>query len=149
MRIVASLLSLLFPVSAVQADMYKCVNEHGRATYSNVQTKGCVRIIASPRTTPSEGGSTRATVPSGRNSATPSDFPRVDSRTQRTRDDGRRRILDTEMVNEQKSLDEARRVLVDREGQSASSKELQAGRDRIALHERNIEAIRKELSAIK
>lgn len=118
--------------ASASADMYKCLDASGHATYSNVQAKGCTRIVRSLPPAPA-GAPVRQVVP-GVKPGTPADFPRVDPATQRARDDGRRRILDTELAHEQRALDEARR--------------LGAG-DRIALHERNIEALRKEIGNLR
>jgi hypothetical protein len=58
----------------------------------------------------------------------------VDGAIQRSRDDGRRRILEAELANETNLLAEAR-------SKSASAD--------IPLHEKNIEALRAELARVR
>jgi chromosome segregation ATPase len=101
----------------------------------------------------------------------------VDPQLQKTRDDGRRRILDNELDREEKSLADARKVLTEeqqnptliaavrvaQEAADPTPSELvefrknidkASGRIRglqatVVEHEKNIEAIKKELGALK
>jgi hypothetical protein len=139
----AFLLIGLSASATVSADIYKCVDRAGHATYSNVQARGCTRIVASPREPAPPAA--RQVVP-GAKPGTPADFPRVDPATQRVRDDDRRRILDTELASEGRALEEARRHLS--EVQASGVNPTQA-RARVTLHERNIEALRKEIANLK
>lgn len=159
MRVI--LLSLLLFAGSAQADIYKCVEDDGRVTYSNVQSKGCSRLNVGPANTvppPKSAGSGNGRT------ATPGDFPRVDPDTQRSRDDERRKILDRELANEQTALDVARKQLTEQEGLVMAGERnvggrgingakveqrLQPFRDKIALHERNIEALRKEIANLR
>ena len=148
-----------------QAEIYKCVEESGRVTYSNAQSKNCTRLnVGPPNAVPSPKPSASPNASSnGSRNASPGDFPRVDSGTQRARDDDRRRILDQEMANEQSALEAARKSLLDEEGKiqyqrnvspnsvsaAQANVRLQQHRDQIALHERNIEALRKEIANLR
>jgi len=90
-------------------------------------------------------------------SQTPSDFPRVEGKTQRERDDVRRKILEDELHTEEQALAEAQQAL--QEGESTrlgTERNYQRYLDRVQtlksnvdLHEKNVSAIRKELSALK
>jgi hypothetical protein len=143
MRQAVTLVGLLLAATAAPADIYKCIDGSGHATYSNVQARGCTRIVASPRE--SVPAPARQVVP-GAKPGTPADFPRIDPATQRVRDDDRRRILDAELASEEKALAEAKRQFA--EIQASGANPTQA-RDRVALHERNLQALRKEIGNLK
>lgn len=149
----------LFVAFDACAEIYKCVESGGRVTYSNVQSKDCARLnigppnsLAAPRTSVSPRG------------VSPSEFPRIDPGTQRNRDDERRRILDQELASEQAALAAARKTLSDQEvivlpdernvagrgiNNAKIEQRVQPFRDKIALHERNIEALRKEIANLR
>ena len=164
--------------TAAVADIYKCTDAAGHVTYSNAATKGCSRLVSS-------AGSEAPAAPAGKAAskpavASPAGFPRVDGQTQRARDDERRRILDGEFQNEQKSLEEAKKELAEAEaipqpgernatqrcvplpngGQSCSAvpsginrakveERVQPLKDKVSLHERNLEALKKEIANLK
>jgi len=116
-----------FAMNAAQAEIYKQVDEQGRVTYSNVPMKGATKLNLEPLNT----------VPATRPKtgvASPSSFPKVDGDTQKKRDDTRRKILEEELAAEEKLLTEA-----------TTQKDATA----IALHEKNVAALKKELSNIK
>ena len=74
------------------------------------------------------------------------------SETQKNRDGDRRYILEQEVDTEKKNLDEARKSLSDQLATApagASPERTQPTRDRIALHERNLDALRREISNLK
>jgi hypothetical protein len=161
MRYPLLLLVTFLPLATVQADIYKCVGEGGHVTYSNVLAKRCSRVV---RTGPAEASSGEAASASPDSSANPvapgrppaatnaksgtPGFPKVDPATQRVRDDDRRRILDNEMAAEQRSLDEARKALAGQES-TRPANEVQGLKDKVALHERNVEALRKEIANLR
>ena len=84
-------------------------------------------------------------------------FPKVDGETQKKRDDERRRILETELATEQQQLEEAKQKLAEQEAVRTGDERnyqrfldrVQPFRDTVANHERNIEAIRREISNLK
>ena len=85
--------------------------------------------------------------------ATPGDFPRVDGDTQRGRDGDRRKILEQELATEQLNMDKARKSLAEgeakRQGDEKSYQKSQGLKDDVALHERNVEALKRELANLK
>ena len=101
----------------------------------------------------------RKAAPSGKSSTpTPAGFPKVDAETQRTRDDMRRKVLTDELSAEEKLLAEARRDYNSGAPTPLPEEQANASRyqDRIArlrqavqLHERNVEALKKELGAAR
>lgn len=94
---------------------------------------------------------------------TPATFPKVDDNAQKARDNDRRRILEGELATEQASLEQARKDLVQQEANPQPEERVKGGafngakveerlqpyKDKVALHERNIEAIQKELAKLR
>lgn len=141
-------LSIGLMATAVRADIFKCVNSEGHITYSNVATKNCKTLTLDPIPPASKGN---AKAPS------PATFPKVDDATQKARDTDRRRILESELATEQKSLEDAKKQLAEQEeirtGDERNYQKvldrLQPYKDRVALHERNVTAIKKEISNLR
>ena len=163
---------LCFPIALLflaaqpaQADvMYQCVDQDGHKSFSNIKSseKGA-------RCTAMDLGTPAPPPPAAKSSAktpTPSTFPKVDDNAQKARDNDRRRILESEMAAEQKNLEQAKKDLAEQEATVLPSERMQfkggAGisggkveeriqpyRDKVALHERNIEAIQKEISNLR
>lgn len=157
---------LLLAALPAQADvMYQCVDESGHKSFSNIKSsdKGA-------RCTAMDLGTAAAPPPPAAKAAartpTPGTFPKVDDGAQKARDNDRRRILDSELAAEQRNLEQARKDLADQEATVLPSERMQfkggggiSGgkveervqpyRDRVALHERNIEAIQKEISKLR
>ena len=67
------------------------------------------------------------------------------------RDSDRRLILEQELAGEQRKLEQARKELAEQEAvRGGNSAERTAPyRDRVAVHERNLQAIQKELSGLR
>jgi hypothetical protein len=129
----------------VSNGMYRCQTQSGTAFF-NV-----------PGMTPPSTGS-RTTGKAAASTPTPAGFPRVDTATQKGRDDVRRKVLSEELSSEEKLLAEARAAYAD--GAPAPLPEERADaakyqqriarlRQAVGLHERNIEALRKEIASIK
>lgn len=139
--VIAVILALV--VMPAQADIYKFVDEDGHVTYSNTARPGAKRIItdrASPKPT-ATSSSPRARASSN---PTPASFPRVDTATQRQRDDVRRNLLVNELKAEEKLLATARSALSGKQGPDAAKLT-----ESVRLHEKNIEMLNKELAHIK
>ena len=138
------------PLRLTGSEMYKCTSKSGNTAYFNVPDAPA-ETASSARTSAAASAATRsATVP------TPSSFPRVDAGTQKSRDDLRRRVLMDELASEEKLLAEARGALGD--GSPAPLPEEKASaqkyadrltrmRQAVQLHERNVEALKRELGA--
>jgi hypothetical protein len=125
--------------AVVEGETYRCMTKSG-AAYFNVP--------GVPGTPARSGGS----------SATPSGFPKVDAGTQKGRDDLRRKVLTEELATEEKLLADARAAYgngappVTPEEQAVPQKyadRLARLRQAVALHEKNIEALKKELAATR
>lgn len=134
---------------------YLCKDENGRSTYTNVKEemagKKCTAVSREVSVVP--------VVPPPKSSATttPANFPRVDTATQKSRDEGRRKILQNELVSEQKMIKDAQQTLSEQEqlrsGEERNfakvSERLQPYKDKIDQHQKNIEALQKELTNLK
>lgn len=139
-------LPLLLPFAATANTLYKCTDNSGAVLYTNQKTtkKNCtVLSYQAPPAAPAAGGAKTnpATMP------TPGDFPRVSGAEQKTRDGDRRAILDKELANEQQNLEKAKKTLFDAGNQPPDK--LRPLRDTVALHERNIESLKKELGNLR
>ena len=92
--------------------------------------------------------------PAPNSQPSPPGFPRVDAATQKGRDELRRKVLQDELATEEKLLLESRSAYANGAPPALADeqKEPQRYADRIArlrqsvqLHERNVEALRREL----
>ncbi len=149
--------------TAAYADIWECLDESGNKRFTNIkaEAKGCKLLVVAPTNTiaiprpPSKGASGEPTK--GATGSTPANFPKVDSDTQKQRDNDRRRILDQELANEQKLLDQARKDLNDQESQRLGSERnyqrvlerLEPYKKKVKLHEDNIANLRRELAGTK
>jgi hypothetical protein len=158
---------LLLAAPPAQADvMYQCVDESGHKSFSNIKSseKGA-RCTAMDLGSPAQPPPAAKPAPAAR-TPTPGTFPRVDDNAQKARDGDRRRILESELAAERKNLEQAKKDLAEQEvtvlpeermqykgggGISGGKVEarVQPYRDKVALHERNIEAIQKEISKLR
>lgn len=145
------LLPCLVYAGYAQADIYKLVDKDGNVTYSNTPIKDGKKLDLAPLNT---------TAPY---QASDSDVTQVKKATQKRRDEDRRRILQDELTAEEKALADARQNLKDAQdnpqvshvngktfrnvaGQDAA---VQSAQDQVTLHERNVEALKTELSQVK
>lgn len=159
MSIARSLL-LILPLTfapLAHATVYKCIDADGGVTYTNDRTlaRDCTPLTTDlpVSSVPAPQPRSPATQPPG---ATP-DFPRVSPDAQRARDDTRRQILESELAVEEAALKDARAALAEQESIRLGSERnyqrvldrLQPFKDKVELHERNIEALRRELRGLK
>jgi hypothetical protein len=133
--------------SVVEGNTYRCVTESGAFSYFNVpgSSEPLAPAGAAPRVN-------RAVTPA------PAGFPKVDSATQKGRDDIRRKVLGDELASEEKLLVEARAAYADgapvplaEERNDAEKYRARIARLRqaVSVHERNIEALRKEIGSTR
>ena len=141
-------------VGVVYADVYKCVDESGRLTYTNDKPapgqKGCTLLSR-------DQAVTAVPMPKKAATATPSSFPRVDDATQKGRDNDRRKILEQELVSEEALLEAAKKEVVSQEGVRNGDEKnfqkvidrLQPFRDKVKQHETNIAKLKTEINNIR
>jgi hypothetical protein len=154
MMILRTLLLLLTSAlaSVAHAEIYKCVDEDGRVTYTNDRGlgRGCTQMSEDQPVS-------SVPLPAPRPQATPSGFPRVAPDAQRARDDTRRQVLEKELQAEEAALAEARQALAEQEAIRLGNERnyqkvldrLQPFKDKVELHQRNIEALRKEIGSLR
>jgi hypothetical protein len=136
-----------------QAEIYKSVDAEGHVTYSSTPSRGAKKLGLEPLASPSyPSRESSSYTPRARNNSSPSDFPKVDSSTQKSRDITRRRILADELATEEKLLTEARAN--QKQGEAFRNDEkfdgkLHALQEEVTLHEKNVSALKTELSNIK
>lgn len=137
---------LLLPFSAGASTLYKCTDDSGVVLFTNQKTakKNCT-VLSQQTPAPTSGGS--GTRPRASATPTPGDFPRVSGNEQKARDSDRRAILDKELANEQQNAEKAKKALLDAGNQPVDK--LQPLRDTVALHERNVESLKKELGNLR
>jgi hypothetical protein len=136
----------------VEGSTYKCYTRSGAYSYFNVPDAEGRRQEPVTRRVPAPAGSAPAAP------APQTVLPRVDAATQRSREDMRRKVLSDELAAEEKLLGEARSAY----GNGAPSplpeekSDADKYRQRIArlrqaveLHERNIDALKRELAGTR
>jgi hypothetical protein len=128
-----------------QAEIYKSVDAEGHVTYSSTPSKGAKKLGLEPLLAPSHSERVR-------NNASPSNFPKVDSSTQKNRDSTRRKILADELATEEKLLAEARANQKQSEASRNDAKsegKLHSLQEEVTLHEKNVSALKTELSNVR
>ena len=160
-RRLAVFLALALLQSVAWAETCKYLDSEGRVIYSNTPNsppKGATKVkcfeVPSPKSAPAN---TRNPDSKPANSDTKAKPPRVSEDTQKTRDDERRRILEQEIADETKQLAQAKEQLAAQEAVRSGNERnyarflerVQPYRDAVATHERNIEAIKREIANLK
>jgi hypothetical protein len=152
--------SLLGPIARAQNEIFLCVDDDGRKTYTNTgNTKGCKRQEISPVTTvPAPRLPPRTMVGNGAEQrATPANYPRVDTETQRSRDGDRRRILEDELRAEEERVARLREEFnngePERRGDERNyaryQERVQRMQEDIQRGENNIIALRREITSLR
>lgn len=152
-----ALVVVLMQQAHAQTDVFLCVDDRGNKEYKNTgATKGCkkidlagVTVIAAPRRTP-----VIATTASVKPSSNSGDFPRIDSTTQKTRDNDRRQILLDELKTEEGKLSGLKKDfnggeperLGDERNFAKYQERVGAMKEDIGRTEKNIEALKREIS---
>lgn len=148
----------LVAATAAADTLYKCTTSDGRIVYTNQKSYGNCQILSQDKPV-----STFSPPPPKPRQASPADFPRIEGSQQKSRDADRRAILEQELANEQRQLEAAKKTLTEQENTIAPEDRIVGGginlarreerlkelRDKVQLHERNIEALRKELANLK
>ena len=156
MRIAVASVAMCLGMAAgpLRADMWECEEPGGGKRFTNIKSdaKGCKQLTITPNvvTAPPPGAK-------GASSPTPGGFPKVDPQVQLQRDNDRKKILETELINEEKNLQSAKRDLAEQENtRLGSERNAQRMLDRIEpfqkkvkLHEDNIGNLKKELANIR
>lgn len=164
--IIAGWALLALAAFPARAETCKYEDAEGRIVYSNVPMKGAKKVMCFEPLEP-------VPPPKQKKKAQgPADFPKVDRSQQKQRDDSRRKILEEELLAEEARLADARRALEEGKQTPEVSTRQVAGPDgrattqtfrnlpkyeakvkalenEVQLHERNVEALKKELGNLK
>ncbi len=160
MRSALGVVLLLAVAGPLRADIYECEEPGGGKRFTNIKSeaKGCRQLTVTPNVvSPPPPGGAAAPRGSDARSPTPEGFPKVAPQVQQTRDNDRKKILETELINEERNLQNAKRELTEQENtRLGSERNAQRMLDRIEpfqkkvkLHEDNIANLRKELSNLR
>lgn len=159
----ALLLAPLITLSA-HAQVFKCTDAAGSVLYTNNKNegRGCTPLktdlpVSSVPAPPKRQPSTSGGNGGGTTTSAGGGFPRVTPDAQKARDDTRKQILATELATEEKALAEAQAALTEQESIRLGNEKnyqkaldrIQPYKDKVELHQRNIEALRKEMQSIK
>lgn len=136
-------LAMAAPCGLAQGQVYKCPDASGRPTYTNVKRdtvgKKCTLVSKEVQVFPAQ-------VPNRDKSAAAVD-----------RNQNRRKILESELQNEQQLLSDARQKLTEQEGvrqgdernYARVQERLKPYQEAVDLHSKNIEQLRGELGRLK
>jgi hypothetical protein len=164
--VLAGWAALTLAAGAARAETCKYQDAEGRIIYSNVPMKGAKKVMCFEPLAPVPAPAQK------RKAQGPADFPKVDRGQQKQRDEGRRRILEEELLAEESRLADARKAL--EEGKQTPEvytrqvtgpdgrlttqtlrnvpkyeAKIRALENEVELHERNVEALRKELGNLR
>jgi hypothetical protein len=139
-----------------RADIFLCVDAQGRKELTDTNRPGCKPLDvpgAIPAPKRGSGGGRASSTPV----ATPAGFPKVDSAQQKERDANRREILEAELAQEERKLNELRKEFnngePERQGGEKNYAKYQERvaqlKEAISRTEKNIEALRREIGNIK
>ncbi len=141
-------------VLPAHADVFKCVGPDGHVTYTNDKSnaRGCKTLSSEMPVSSVPGPAAAPAKPANAGGG----FPSVSGDQQKARDGERRRILEAELDTESKSLEAARKALAEGEAVRLGDERnyqkyldrIQGLKDNVSLHERNVDALRKELSKL-
>ncbi|MDB5838598.1 MAG: hypothetical protein JWQ23_550 [Herminiimonas sp.] len=156
---------MLFAAAAVagyaqaQSEVFVCVGSNGTREYKNTgETKGCKRVdlqgvamIPAPASVPYKKPAVQTV--SAKTTSSPADFPRIDSGTQKARDNDRMQILADELKSEEKKLAALKQEYNNGEPERRGDERNYAKyQDRLAVMkedlnrtEKNIEALKREM----
>ncbi|MFI4940841.1 MAG: DUF4124 domain-containing protein [Burkholderiales bacterium] len=155
-----SALIILFAVigaAYAESDVYLCIGENGSKEYRNTgSTKGCKKVDL-PGLTLIPAPAKRTAPASLKASPSLGNFPKIDSGTQKTRDNDRRQILQDEMKSEQDKLAALKKDYnngePERQGGERNYAKYQERvstmQQDISRVEQNIEALQQELNNLK
>ena len=151
------LFALALAAAPCLAETCKYVDQEGRTIYSNVPIKNARKVTCFQPPPPVATESAPPSTPAPATARPPDNKARVDTSTQRKRDEERRQILEEELAREESALGEARRALSEQESiRSGDERNYQRVLDRlkpfqeeVETHEKNIASIKRELANLR
>lgn len=159
MRSMLGTLLLTLAAGPTLADIWECEEPGGGKRFTNFasEARGCKQLTVTPAIVSSPPAAKGAPAQGGTRTPTPESFPKVAPQVQQQRDGDRKKILETELINEERNLQVARKELSEQENtRLGGERNAQRMLDRIEpfqkkvkLHEDNIANLRREMSNIK
>jgi len=154
------LVAFVTPASAQVTEIYKCVEANGRPLYTSDKRetvgKKCELVSREVNvvSTPPPAKPPAAAPGSPAQKASPGNFPKETPSQKANARDRQREILQKELATEQQLLDKARKDLAaqeavrtgDERNYAKTLERLQPFRDSVETHQKNIEALRRELA---
>jgi hypothetical protein len=150
LRRIAVFVACLFLPCVALAETCKYLDAEGRVIYSNTPNnppKGATKVKCFEDPSPKTPSAAARNSDSKPGTAEARAKPRVSEDTQKTRDDDRRRILDEELAEELASQEAVRNG--NERNYERFLERVQPYRDAVATHERNIEALKREIANLK
>ena len=161
MRSFLGALMLFVLAGPLHADIWECEETGGGKRFTNIKSeaKGCKQLTITPNivsSPPPPAGKTAPPGGDGRSSSSDA-FPKVAPQVQQQRDLDRKKILETELINEERNLQNARRELAEQENTRLGGERnaqrmidrIEPYQKKVKLHEDNVANLRKELSNIR
>lgn len=158
----AILLTAVLGYAQAQTNVYLCIGEKGNKEYRNTgPTKGCKKVdlpsltmVPAPKKSPALQ---TASVKTSSSSSSPSDFPKIDSETQKARDSDRKQILLDEIRSEEQKLASLKKDFnngePERRGDERNYAKYQervvSMKEDLNRTEQNIEALKREIGNLK
>jgi hypothetical protein len=142
-------------IAHAQGTVWRCAEPDGRPHYTNLKKetdgRNCVVVTKEISVMPAAAQKPAAAA------ASPANFPKVDKDSQKSRDEGRRKILEEELAAEEKSLADAKTKLGEQEAIRLGDEKnyqrvldrLKPFQDAVERHERNVSALKKELASLR
>jgi hypothetical protein len=141
--------ALALPGHAQRTEVYKCVDASGRASYTNdkLQTVGKKCEVVTTQINVAPPPKPAASKPA---------FPRESTSDRVSATLRQRDILEKELAAEEQDLAKARQALAEQEAvrfgdernYTKMLERLQPFKDRVETHEKNVEALKRELSSL-
>ena len=140
------------PAPQQVTEIFKCKGRDGRWTYTNdrpeAEKQKCEVVTRQVNVAPAQKSA------SGARAARPADFPRESPTDRASARDRQRDILQSELASEEAALAKARQDLAAQEAVRSGDERnyarvlerLQPFKDSVETHEKNIEALRRELN---
>lgn len=143
--------------SSAYAQIYVCTDANGKKDYRNTGvTKGCKLLDLPSNAVPAPASANKKSA-AVKASSSPANFPKVDSGTQKARDSDRKLILNDELKVEEQKLEALKKEYNGGEVERRADERMPAKyvervnnlKNDIARTEKNIEALKREISNLK
>lgn len=138
--------------------VYLCTNAQGQKEYRNTGiTKGCKKVALPALVTMPAPKRAPANVANGKKPDAPNGFPKVDDKTQKSRDSDRKQILQDELKTEEDKLAKLKAEykggepdrLGDEKNYAKYQERTAKMKEDVERAEKNVEALKREIANLK